>query len=148
MKVWALLATVLLTATTAFSAGPSDIIGSWKTDGGDSRLELFRCGEKICGRIVWLKEPNYIDSKYGEVGTPVIDRKNPDKALQSRPVRGLRILDGFTSQGENTWGNGTCYDPKSGNTYRGKIHLVAPDRLELRGYVGIPFFGRSSVWTR
>jgi len=68
MKVWSLLATVMLTATTAISAGPSDILGSWKTDGDDSRLELFRCGEKICGKIVWLKEPNYIDSKDGPVG--------------------------------------------------------------------------------
>jgi uncharacterized protein (DUF2147 family) len=139
---------ILLTATTVFSAGLSGILGIWKTEKGESKVEIFMCGEKFCGKIIWLQNPNYIDSRYGEVGTPVIDRKNPDQALQSRPVRGLRILDGFTSQGENTWGHGTCYDPKSGNTYRGKIHLVAPDRLELRGYVGIPFFGRSSVWTR
>ena len=148
MKILTCVMVILLTATTVFSAGLSGILGIWKTEKGESKVEIFMCGEKFCGKIIWLQNPNYIDSKYGEVGTPVIDRKNPDKALQSRPVRGLRILDGFTSQGENTWGNGTCYDPKSGNTYRGKIHLVAPDRLELRGYVGIPFFGRSSVWTR
>jgi len=33
-----------------------------ETDSGDSRLELFRCGEKICGKIVLLKVPYYIDS--------------------------------------------------------------------------------------
>ncbi|KAF0216333.1 MAG: hypothetical protein FD174_3787 [Geobacteraceae bacterium] len=56
MKVWTFFATVLLTATTAFDAGPSDVLGWWKTDGGDSRLELFRCGEEICGEI-WLEVP-------------------------------------------------------------------------------------------
>ena len=69
-------------------------------------------------------------------------------ALKSRPILGLWVLEGFTAVGDSTWGKGTCYDPKSGNAYRGKIYLLAPDRLELRGYIGIPLFGRSSVWTR
>jgi uncharacterized protein (DUF2147 family) len=62
MKIWTFFATVLLTATIAFGAGPSNVLGLWKTEGGDSQLELFRCGEKVCGKIVWLKVPNYIDS--------------------------------------------------------------------------------------
>ena len=148
MKILTWVTVILLTAATAFCDGPSGILGIWKTEKGESKVEIFMCGEKFCAKIIWLQNPNYIDSRYGEVGTPVIDRKNPDQALQSRPVLGLRILDGFTAEGENTWGNGTCYDPKSGNTYRGKIYLAAPDRLELRGYVGIPLFGRSTVWTR
>jgi uncharacterized protein (DUF2147 family) len=141
-------AVILLAVTTAFGADLSGILGIWKTEMGESKVEIFMCGEKICGKIVWLKNPVYIDSKFGKVGTPVIDRKNPDPALQGRPVLGMQILEGFTSVGENTWGKGTCYDPKSGNTYRGKMHLTAPDRLDLRGYVVIPLFGRTSVWTR
>jgi len=148
MQVLTFFALTLLTVTSAFGAGSNGILGIWKTELGESKVEVFRCGEKICGKIIWLKNPNYTDSRDGTVGTPVIDRKNPDPALKIRPVLGLRIMEGFTEVGGNNWGNGTCYDPKSGNTYRGKIHLVAPDRLELRGYVGIPFFGRSSVWTR
>ena len=139
---------ILLTATNPFGTGLSDILGVWKTEAGEAKVEIFMCGEKICGRIIWLKNPLYTDSRDGEVGTPVIDRKNPDPALRSRPVLGLRILEGFTAEGDNNWGNGTCYDPKSGNTYRGKIHLAAPGRLELRGYIGIPLFGRTSVWNR
>jgi uncharacterized protein (DUF2147 family) len=115
---------------------------------GESKVEIFMCGEKFCGKIIWLKNPIYTDSNDGQVGTSIIDRKNPDPALRSRPLIGLRILEGFTAEGYNTWGNGTCYDPISGKTYRGKIHQPAPDRLELRGYIGIPLFGRSSVWTR
>jgi uncharacterized protein (DUF2147 family) len=139
---------LLLSAPTAFGADQSGILGTWKTEMDESKVEIFPCGEKVCGTIVWLKNPNYLDSSEGKVGTPIIDRHNPDKSLRNRPLIGLRILEGFTSEGDNTWGNGTCYDPKSGKTYRGKIHLAAPDRLELRGYIGIPLFGRTSVWTR
>jgi uncharacterized protein (DUF2147 family) len=148
MKILTCFTVLLLTATTAFGAGSNVILGIWNTEMGESKVEVFHCGEKICGKIIWLKNPNYTDSRDGAVGTPVIDRKNPDPALKSRPVLGLRIMEGFTEQGANNWGNGTCYDPKSGNTYRGKIHLAAPGRLELRGYIGIPLFGRTSVWTR
>src|SRR5512134_1253658 len=108
MKVWTFLATVLLTATTAFGAGPSGVLGLWKTDGGDSQLELFRCGEKICGKIVWLKQPNYIDSKDGPVGKKKVDRKNPDPALRNRTILGLQVMKGLTAKGKNRWGNGTC----------------------------------------
>ena len=148
MKSSLWFALLLLSATTAFGADLNGILGIWKTELDESKVEVFRCGEKVCGKIIWLKNPIYADSRDGEVGTPVIDRKNPDPALKSRPVLGLRILEGFTEQGDSTWGDGTCYDPKSGKTYRGKIHLAAPDRLELRGFIGIPLFGRTSVWTR
>jgi uncharacterized protein (DUF2147 family) len=148
MKVLTVFTLMLLTATTAFGAGLSGILGIWKTAMGESKVEIFMCEEKICGKIIWLKNPKYTDSNDGQVGTPIIDRKNPDPALRRRPLIGLRILEGFTAEGHNNWGRGTCYDPKSGHIYHGKIHLAVPDRLELRGYIGIPLFGRTSVWTR
>jgi uncharacterized protein (DUF2147 family) len=148
MKVLIFFTFMLLTATTAFGAGLSGILGIWKTAMGESKVEIFMCEEKICGKIIWLKNPKYTDSNDGQVGTPIIDRKNPDPALRRRPLIGLLILEGFTAEGYNNWGRGTCYDPKSGHTYHGKIHLAVPDRLELRGYIGIPLFGRTSVWTR
>jgi uncharacterized protein (DUF2147 family) len=111
-------------------------------------VEVYRCGEKICGKIVWLKRPVYTDGSDGQVGTPIIDRKNPDPVLKNRPLIGLQIMQGFSKLDDTTWDNGTCYDPKSGKSYRGEIHLAASDRLELRGFIGIPLFGRTSVWTR
>jgi uncharacterized protein (DUF2147 family) len=146
MKILAVIA-LCLGAVTVAPAG-SDILGDWKTENDESKVEIYRCAAQICGKITWLKRPTYTDATEGEVGTPVIDRKNPDPALRHRPVLGLQILTGFSEEGDGSWGGGTCYDPKSGKTYRGKMHLKAPGRLELRGYIGIPLFGRSSVWTR
>ena len=148
MKFLTLFAALLLSTTTALGAGSGDILGTWNTELDESKVEVYRCGEKICGKIVWLKRPVYTDSSDGQVGTPIIDRKNPDSAQRARPLIGLQIMQGFSELGDRTWGNGTCYDPKSGKSYRGKIHLAAPDSLELRGFVGIPLFGRTSVWTR
>lgn len=112
MKILTSFMIILLVATIAFSAGPNDILGIWKTEGDESKVEIHRCGEKICGTIIWLKNPIYTDSRDGAVGTPVIDRKNPDPALKSRPVLGLRLLEGFSAEDDNTWGNGSCYDEK------------------------------------
>jgi len=148
MKFWTFFATVLLTATTAFGAGPGNILGSWKTDGGDARLEFFKCGKKICGKIAWMKEPNYTDSKDGPVGKKKVDRKNPNPTLRNRPILGLQIMKGFTAKGGNRWGNGTCYDPGNGKSYKCKMRLASPNRLELRGYIGVSLIGRTSVLTR
>jgi uncharacterized protein (DUF2147 family) len=148
MKFPTFVAAFLLAATTTFGAGPNDLLGLWKTADDESNLEFFRCGEKVCVRIAWLKEPNYTDGKEGPLGMPKIDRNNPDPALRNRPMVGLQIMEGFTPAGDDRWEGGIIYDPDNGKTYRGKLHLLSPDRLELRGYIGISLFGRSYVLTR
>ncbi|MCL1462675.1 DUF2147 domain-containing protein, partial [Klebsiella pneumoniae] len=35
------------------------ILGKWATEGGKSHVELSKCGDAVCGKIVWLKEPTY-----------------------------------------------------------------------------------------
>jgi uncharacterized protein (DUF2147 family) len=52
MKVWTLLSIILLITATASGTVPNDILGPWKTAGGDSQLEFFKCGDKICGKII------------------------------------------------------------------------------------------------
>jgi uncharacterized protein (DUF2147 family) len=57
-------------------------------------------------------------------------------------------LSGFKFAGDNLWEDGTIYDPENGKTYRCKITLESPNRLNVRGFVGISLFGRTTVWTR
>jgi uncharacterized protein (DUF2147 family) len=131
MSVWVFFAAVILAATTAFGANLDDVIGPWKTEGDRSALDIYRCGEKLCGKVAWLKNPNYVSSSDGPVGAPKDDRKNPDPTLRNRPIIGLQVIEGLTATGDNRWEHGTCYDPESGNSYRCKIHLETPDRLEV-----------------
>jgi len=124
-----------------------DILGPWLTDGGDSKIEIKKENDKYNGKIVWLKEPNQ-DANDPEPGQPKRDSKNPDAARQKDPIVGLALLKDFTWDGSGNWSGGTIYDPESGKTYKCTIKLTNEKTLDVRGYIGVPAFGRSTVWTR
>jgi uncharacterized protein (DUF2147 family) len=118
------------------------ILGTWLTAGGESQVEIYmRDSVTYCGKIIWLRDPL-------KEGKPVIDDKNPEDSLKSRPVLGLQILRGFTYAGDRVWNGGKIYDPKSGNDYSAKMTLEDEKNLDLRGFVVIPLFGRTEKWTR
>lgn len=130
-------------------AADDGVTGTWKTADGRALIEMYHCGAKICGRVAWLREPCFpADDREGMAGKPRIDRYNPDPEKRNRRVIGLQIMEGFARNGDNRWDHGTIYDADTGRIYRSRITLVGPNRLELHGYIGIPLFGRSSIWTR
>ncbi len=139
---------VFVTTGVGYSAVSEPVLGIWKTEAEKSHVEIFKSGGKLCGKIVWLKEPAYTDSKEGPVGAAKTDTNNPDPARRARPIVGLQIMEGFSAAEGDRWENGTIYDPESGKTYRCKMKLTAPGRLEVRGFVGVSLFGRTTVWTR
>ena len=139
---------ILLLSGTSWG-GSEDILGSWTNEDGKAKIEIYSCDSHYCGKISWLGRPEYpADDPGGMAGLPRVDRKNPDQALRNRPLLGLLIMDGFTYKGDNTWDKGRIYDPESGKTYKCKMALVSSHRLEIRGFVGIPLFGRTTAWTR
>lgn len=116
-------------------------LGRWENSTAEARIEIFRRGQSIAGKVYWLKNPNNAD------GTPNLDDKNPDVMLQRRPVMGLEILSNFTDKGNGEYENGAVYNPESGKTYRCKLK-VRGDKMEMRGYIGISLLGRTETWTR
>jgi len=116
--------------------------GWWLDQSGRAGILVAPCGSKLCGSIEWLKEPLTPD---GQVKT---DIHNPDPALQGRPICGLRMLWGFVPDGSGGWKGGWVYDPEAGKTYTSVMHLKADGSLSIRGYIGIPLLGRSTIWTR
>jgi uncharacterized protein (DUF2147 family) len=140
---------VLVYAATSFASGPDDILGIWNNEEKDAKIEIFKCGERYCGKIVWLREPDYATgSTEGKAGTPKLDHNNPDPALQTKAIIGLPIVREFSYSGDNRWINGTVYDPENGKLYRGKMTLISASRLDLRGFIGISLIGRTTTWTR
>lgn len=120
----------------------ADPTGLWNTENGDAQVEVAPCGQKLCGQLVWLKEPE------DDRGRPKTDRNNPEEAKRSRPIVGLQIVWDMEPKGDGkVWENGHVYDPESGKTYRARFTLKG-DEMDLRGYVGRPMFGRTSTWTR
>jgi uncharacterized protein (DUF2147 family) len=135
-------------SSAALSAG-GDILGLWEVEEGDGRIEIFRCAEKFCGRIAWLKEPNYPrDDKGGMGGKPLLDRDNPKKELRGRQQLGLMLMEGYTYRGNNLWDDGTIYNTENGRTYKSRLSLKSRDLLQLRAFIGISLLGGSTTWKR
>ena len=55
---------------------------------------------------------------------------------------------GFTYEGNSVYDNGTVYDPENGKTYKCIMTLENINSLNVRGYIGFSFIGRTDVWTR
>jgi uncharacterized protein (DUF2147 family) len=143
------LCAAILVATNALAANGDDIVGVWNSQGHDARIEIFKCGSKYCGKIVWMDEPRYtVKDKEGKPGELKLDVNNPDKTLRNHPILGLQIMRDFRFDGGNRWTDGRVYDPESGKTYRASMSLVSINELHLRGYIGIPLLGRTATWTR
>ena len=118
----------------------ADILGLWET--GESHVEIYSCGDRLCGRIAALDEP------LDEDGKEKLDKNNPDPALQSRPLLGMDLIAGFVQAGKKKWEDGTIYDPRDGKTYKCVMKLQRDGSLKVRGYVGLPILGKTVVWTR
>ena len=132
----------------ALADGPDGVLGVWVTADGKARIEVTKRDDVYNGSIAWLKEPLYPADDKTAPGQPKVDRKNPDQALQSRPILGLPLIQGFKYAGDNVWSDGTVYDPDSGKLYSCKLTLMMDGSLRVRGYVGISLFGRTEIWTR
>jgi len=141
MKTITLLFGLLFSITTF--AQSDAILGNWYNQEKDAVIKIIKTEKNTFqGQIVWMLNPN------DENGNPKVDNLNPDESLQSRPRMGMVMMYDFSHDEDNVWSDGEIYDPKSGNTYSGTITLTSENNLDLRGYVGLPIFGRTSNWTR
>lgn len=136
-----MLAGVLLAAATGI-ASAADPQGVWLTEGRDAAVVIAPCGDRLCGRIVWLKDAT------GDSGRARVDTRNPDPARRSQPICGLVVLDGLKPSGPDRWEEGIVYNPQDGGLYSGDMTLLADTTLRVRAYLGMPFFGQTQVWRR
>jgi uncharacterized protein (DUF2147 family) len=140
----------LLVALGVYSAAacaqtPPQETGIWLDDSGGGAVEIYVCADRadrLCGRIVWLKEP------LNAQGLPKRDRFNPKQELQTRPICGLPVLGNLARVQEGGFDGGWIYDPKAGKSYSAAVELARLDRLTVTGYVGMKFLSKSFTWTR
>lgn len=140
MKKYILFILMLIPVALFSQAGA--IIGKWETEGGDSHIEIYSKDGKYNGKIVWLKEP------LNEEGKVKVDKNNPDDSRRDRPIKGLELLFSFEYEGDKKWEDGEIYDPESGKTYSYVLTLEDDNTLDVRGYVGVSWLGRSTTWKR
>lgn len=126
----------------AFSQTNADIVGEWYNAEKDAVITLFEENETVSGKITWMESPN------DDNGNPKTDPLNPDENLKSRARMGMVMMSGFAYDENSVWDDGELYDPKKGKTYNGMMTLKDKNTIDLRGYIGFSFIGRSSTWTR
>jgi uncharacterized protein (DUF2147 family) len=142
----------LVVAATAVTAAPArdkaSERGVWYNASGRGAVEIRPCGasgrdaDRLCGFIVWLKDPN---NKRGE---PLTDGRNSDAGKRHRPICGLPVLGQLRPMSDGSWDQGWVYDPEQGQAFDAAIQLNSTDRLVLTGYKGVKFFSKSFLWKR
>lgn len=118
-------------------------LGVWTNAEKKATFEIYKCGDKLCGKIVSLTVPND-----PATGKPKTDSQNPDPKLRSRPRLGMVFMQGFEYDDDNKWDDGKIYDPESGKTYSCYMKMLNANSMEVKGYIGFSMIGKSQTWTR
>ncbi|HPD95106.1 MAG: DUF2147 domain-containing protein [Bacteroidales bacterium] len=143
MKKYLTLLALSLFSLVVFAQNQDKVLDVWLTQYGDSKVTIKKDAKgKYYGEISWLKEPT-------KNGKAKLDDKNSDTKLQTRPIMGLRMLDGFVYK-DGEWENGTIYNPKEGKTYKCYMWFEDNDysKLHVKGYIGFSLIGKQVIWTR
>jgi uncharacterized protein (DUF2147 family) len=148
-EVWMKLAlwAFSLCALSASAAAQSSPVGLWKTvddvTGREkSQIRIVETQGVLSGTIEKLVDPDIKPGLTCELCTDA--RKN-------QPVLGMTIIRNVTHSTKEpaTWDGGDILDPKNGNVYRVRMTPTeSGKKLEVRGYIGAPVFGRSQTWQR
>ena len=125
-----------------FYAQSRGVIGKWNTidevsGKALSVVEIFESNNRIYGKVVEILNPK--------------NRNNTCKDCpgddNNKPVLGLIIIKGLVKDGTE-YNDGKILDPKSGKLYKCYIELENPNKLKVRGYLGISLIGRTQYWER
>ena len=74
----------LVLALMSVAGYAQNVLGKWVTTDNESNVEIYQSGDKLFGKIIWLKR-----------GEGQLDVHNPDKSLRSRKLLGVNILTGL-----------------------------------------------------
>jgi uncharacterized protein (DUF2147 family) len=126
---------------TAALAAPGDpvapIEGTWKTLNG-SEITVAPCDTGFCGTLSWIVIPpdQQMICKMmpkDDFASLILDYNNADKALQTRPLIGVPMLN-IKPTGDPKAYTATIYNAEDGKTYDGQFWVVnGTDTLRLGG---------------
>lgn len=136
-SVFAAVIGLVLMSGAALAGKPE---GTWLSQDGGTKVRLSDCGGKLCGLVVWLKEPT--DGS----GKPKTDVHNPDASKRSRPMMGLQVVHGLMPDGANRW-SGSIYNADDGNTYSAHMTVGDGNTADVQGCV-LGFLCKTQKWTR
>ena len=118
------------------TADADRIIGTYMTEGGKAKVVIEKKGDTYNGKLIW------------NMTEGLLDKNNPVKSEETKPLVGKTILRGFKYAKKDTWDGGKIYDPENGKTYSCKITLKNNGDLTVRGFIGVSLLGRNTTWKR
>ena len=119
-----------------------DFEGNWVTIDDETGVEKS---------IIKLYIEN--DTLYGRIETLLLEEDQDQLCTNctgselNQPIEGLIILKGLTRDGEQ-WTGGTILDPENGKEYQCTLTLEGDSELNVRGFIGFSFIGRTQRWKR
>jgi uncharacterized protein (DUF2147 family) len=116
----AVLFVFLLSSAAAFGA---DIQGTWLRDNGEMQVKFDKCGDALCGDVVWIKSDADTKAKIGQ-----------------------RIFFDMKPDGADAW-TGKAQSPSDGTTYAGKISMTGA-ALTTSGCIIGGLVCKSAQWSR
>ena len=125
-----------------FALQTPSVEGTWiniddETGVKKSEITLYVEKGKLYGRIERLLLPE-------DQGKICSNCKGKDK---DQPIEGLIIVKGLSKDG-NEWTAGDILDPANGKSYDCTIKLDDANTLNVRGFLGFSFLGRTQIWQR
>jgi uncharacterized protein (DUF2147 family) len=120
----AAVAALVVGSTPGWAAEP--VTGLWYDHTGRGAVEISDCGGKLCGRLVWLKDPKHKEGC------------------------NLQIFGDVKPVATGKWDGGWIIDPeKSLSTkYSVELTLVNPKSLKVVGYLGTKLLSETMMWQR
>ena len=142
---WKLLPALIILVFAALQAhaqtdAADRITGIWLTEQKDGKIQIFRTGNTYTGKLIWG------NSVLDKDGKPKHDVNNPDPKLRQRTLQGMVMLTGLVHE-DGKWQNGKIYNGLTGKSYSAVV-TIKGNMLQLRGYIGLPLFGKTTVWQR
>lgn len=139
-----LIAFALLLATAAYAANDTPV-GTWTQvdDATGKPKSIIEITEQPDGTLQGVVK----QVLFSEQGThPICNKCEGER--HNQPVEGMVIMWGVKQDGD-AWGDGHILDPHNGKTYKVKLSLADNgQKLDVRGYIGMPLLGRTQTWIR
>jgi len=105
------------TALTDLVGNP--VVGTWQTLDG-TEISVQPCEQDFCGYLTWVVIPKDLKVQceqmdHAAFSAELMDIKNPDKAMQTRPILGLHMLTAKPTSDPANF-TASIYNPTDGST--------------------------------
>lgn len=122
-------------------------LGLWRTIDDDTKQPKaeVRISQNAAGVLSGVLEKSLLTTPSAEPNCNLCSDDRKDK-----PKIGLEIIrGGQAGDGNVVWEGGKILDPENGKNYSLRLTPIeGGKRLEVRGYIGAPFLGRTQTWIR